>query len=55
MSIAALDAVEVDYPGRGKALGPFSLSLEPGETVALIGPSGSSDRLNGPSALPRPG
>ena len=40
MSIAALEDVEVDYPGRGRALGPFSLSLEPGETVALIGPSG---------------
>ena len=40
MTIASLDAVEVDYPGRGRALGPFSLSLEPGETVALIGPSG---------------
>ena len=38
--IAALDAVEVDYPGRGRALGPFSLGLEAGETVALIGPSG---------------
>ena len=38
--IAALDAVEVDYPGRGRALGPFSLSLDAGETVALIGPSG---------------
>jgi NitT/TauT family transport system ATP-binding protein len=38
--IAALDAVEVDYPGRGQALGPFSLNLEAGETVALIGPSG---------------
>ena len=38
--IASLEAVEVDYPGRGRALGPFSLSLEPGETVALIGPSG---------------
>ena len=38
--IASLDAVEVDYPGRGKALGPFSLSLAAGETVALIGPSG---------------
>ena len=38
--IASLDAVEVDYPGRGRALGPFSLSLEPGEAVALIGPSG---------------
>ena len=40
MSIASLEAVEVDYPGRGQALGPFSLSLEPGEAVALIGPSG---------------
>ena len=38
--IASLDAVEVDYPGRGKALGPFSLSLGAGETLALIGPSG---------------
>ena len=38
--IASLDAVEVDYPGRGRALGPFSLSLEAGETLALIGPSG---------------
>lgn len=37
--IASLEAVEVDYP-RGKALGPFSLSVEPGETVALVGPSG---------------
>ena len=40
MAIGSLDAVEVDYPGRGRALGPFSLNLEPGETVALIGPSG---------------
>jgi NitT/TauT family transport system ATP-binding protein len=40
VTIAALDSVEVDYPGRGRALGPFSLSLEAGETVALIGPSG---------------
>ena len=39
-TIAALDEVEVDYAGRGRALGPFSLSLEPGETLALIGPSG---------------
>ena len=38
--IASLDSVEVDYPGRGRALGPFSLSLDAGETVALIGPSG---------------
>lgn len=40
MSLAALNAVEVDYPGRGRALGPFSLALEPGEIVALVGPSG---------------
>ena len=37
--IAALTDVEVDYP-RGRALGPFSLSLEAGEIVALVGPSG---------------
>ena len=39
MPLAELKSVEVDYP-RGKALGPFDLSLEPGETVALVGPSG---------------
>ena len=38
-ALAALEDVEVDYP-RGQALGPFSLSLEPGEIVALVGPSG---------------
>jgi NitT/TauT family transport system ATP-binding protein len=38
--IARLDAVEVDYPARGKALGPFDLALETGEVVALVGPSG---------------
>ncbi len=37
--IAELRAVEVDYP-RGPALGPFDLSLAPGEIVALVGPSG---------------
>lgn len=37
--IAALDQVEVDYAGR-RALGPFSLALEAGESVALVGPSG---------------
>ena len=37
--IAELKAVEVDYP-RGRALGPFDLSLGPGEIVALVGPSG---------------
>ena len=40
MPLAALHAVEVDYQGRGRALGPFSLTLEPGEIVALVGPSG---------------
>jgi NitT/TauT family transport system ATP-binding protein len=38
--VASLSAVEVDYPGRGKALGPFDLSLAAGEVVALVGPSG---------------
>lgn len=37
--IAALTDVEVDYP-RGRALGPFSLTLEPGAITALVGPSG---------------
>jgi NitT/TauT family transport system ATP-binding protein len=37
---AALEAVEVDYPGRGRALGPFDFKLEDGEIVALVGPSG---------------
>jgi NitT/TauT family transport system ATP-binding protein len=37
--IAELAGVEVDYP-RGRALGPFDLSLAPGEIVALVGPSG---------------
>ncbi len=39
MPIAALTDVEVDYP-RGRALGPFSLSIAAGEIVALVGPSG---------------
>jgi NitT/TauT family transport system ATP-binding protein len=38
--VAALHEVEVDYPKRGRALGPFSLALAPGEIVALVGPSG---------------
>ncbi|HYE43438.1 MAG TPA: ABC transporter ATP-binding protein [Caulobacteraceae bacterium] len=38
--IAHLRDAVVDYPGRGRALGPFSLSIEPGEIVAVAGPSG---------------
>ncbi|HEX3407655.1 MAG TPA: ABC transporter ATP-binding protein [Caulobacteraceae bacterium] len=38
--VAALDGVEVDYPGRGRALGPIDFSLAAGEIVALVGPSG---------------
>ena len=38
--IASLEAVEVDYGARGRALGPFDLALAAGETVALVGPSG---------------
>ncbi|MGH6957959.1 MAG: ABC transporter ATP-binding protein [Caulobacteraceae bacterium] len=37
---AALEAVEVDYPGRGRALGPVDFRLEADEIVALVGPSG---------------
>ena len=37
--IAALTDVEVDYD-RGRALGPVSLSINAGETLALVGPSG---------------
>lgn len=40
MTVAALQGVEVDYPGRGRVLGPFDLSLGEGEIVALVGPSG---------------
>jgi NitT/TauT family transport system ATP-binding protein len=40
MSVASLHGVEVEYPGRGRALGPFDLVLAPGEIVALVGPSG---------------
>jgi NitT/TauT family transport system ATP-binding protein len=40
MPTAALREVEVDYPRRGRALGPFSLQVAEGEIVALAGPSG---------------
>lgn len=39
-AVATLDEVEVDYPGRGRALGPVSLSIGAGEVLALVGPSG---------------
>ena len=39
-ALATLRAVEVIYPGRGAALGPFDLTLGAGEIVALVGPSG---------------
>ena len=39
MTVAALRNVEVDY-ARGRALGPVSLEIGAGETVALVGPSG---------------
>lgn len=37
---ASLSNVEVDYPGRGRALGPIDLHVEAGEILALVGPSG---------------
>jgi NitT/TauT family transport system ATP-binding protein len=38
--LAALEDAEVDY-GRGRALGPLSLTVEAGVITALVGPSGS--------------
>ncbi len=38
--VAALSSVEVAYPGRGQALGPFDLTVAEGEVLALVGPSG---------------
>jgi len=40
VSVASLAAVEVAYPGRGAALGPFDLDVNDGEILALVGPSG---------------
>ena len=39
-AVVALNQVEVDYPPRGRALGPFSLTVAQGEILALVGPSG---------------
>jgi NitT/TauT family transport system ATP-binding protein len=38
--VAALEGVVVEYGKRGRALGPFDLTLALGEIVALVGPSG---------------
>jgi NitT/TauT family transport system ATP-binding protein len=38
--VVRLEGVEVDYPKRGRALGPLDLAIEAGEIVALVGPSG---------------
>ncbi len=35
-----MSAVEVDYPGAGRVLGPISLEIAAGEIVAIVGPSG---------------
>ena len=40
MTLVSLQSVEVDYPKRGKALGPFDLTIVEGEVLALVGPSG---------------
>lgn len=40
MSVASLIGVEVDYPNRGRALGPVDLAVSDGEILALVGPSG---------------
>jgi NitT/TauT family transport system ATP-binding protein len=40
LNVASLSQVEVDYSGRGRALGPFDFVVADGEVVALVGPSG---------------
>ncbi len=39
-AVVSLTSVEVDYPGRGRALGPIDFSVGEGEIIALVGPSG---------------
>jgi ABC-type transport system involved in cytochrome bd biosynthesis fused ATPase/permease subunit len=36
-----LDGVTVEFEGRGRALGPLSVRVQPGRRLALVGPSGS--------------
>ena len=40
-AVAALEAAEVDYAGRGRVLGPVDFHLEAGEIVAFLGPNGA--------------
>jgi putative ABC transport system ATP-binding protein len=41
VSVLALDAVVKEYPGPVRVLGGVTLTVEPGELVAIVGPSGS--------------
>lgn len=36
-----VEAVTASYPGRGNSLGPYTLSVRPGEHVAVVGESGA--------------
>jgi len=39
-AVVSLLQAQVDYPGRGRALGPVDLAVEEGEVLAIVGPSG---------------